>query len=648
MSAVFKIKYDSERHKRIKEALLDRKALSFRKMGDKHEDWRRSEELYLAYLPETEENRLRGLDRDTGVPQYTTIEIPYSYAVLLTAHTYWSQVFLSRTPILQFQGSHRESADNELAVEAIINYQVRMGEMMVPLYNWLLDGGKYGLGVLGLYWDEELVTVSEIVEQPKTYLGIPIPGTMEKKKQTREIPGYMGNKVYNVRPYDFYPDPRVPISMLQQGEFVGREVERGWNEIVKGAHKGKFFNIDALKKLRRKGVEKKDDYGSEQIDIPDASEYAGTTDDIEDMGFVKLLEMYVELVPGDWGLGDGKQPEKWYFVVANDEVIICATPYGAFHNKFPFFVQSYEIDAYALYTRSMMEILKPLNDILSWLFDTHFQSVRSVINDNLIIDPSRLVMKDVLDPLPGRMWRLRPEAYGTDPRMAVHQLQVQDVTQVHVRDAAVVIDMIQRVSSVTDNIMGLVNQGGRKTATEVRSSNTLGINRLKTIAEYNSHLGWAPLSQSMLQNTQQYYDMERSYRIAGANSQGLQDKFIDVSPETIAGFYDYVPVDGTLPIDRYAMANLWREIAGEGAKIPQVAGELDFFRIFDHIAQLTGIKNFSSFRIKVVPDGQALTGATRGNLVPIGGPNAGTGGRGEADFARVSEPGQVSGVGPTG
>jgi len=641
MSSVLKIPYDSALHTRIRDAILARYRLSERKMGDKWEAWRKSEELHLAYIPETEANASRRSLRESGKPQQTTFVIPYSYAILMTAHMYWSTVFLSRNPVMQFSARHGEVADQEQKIEALMDYQVQIGQHMVPLYVWLMDAGKYGLGIVCSYWDEEEVTVSEISEELETYLGIPIPGTKKKVRRTKTFPGYVGNRLFNVRPYDFICDPRVPVMEFQRGEFAGRQTETGWNDIQRKNFAGQYFNIDTLKR-RRAGLRDVQPGASSMI-MPDPSELAdisAQTESMNDVGFIPTIEMYIELVPNDWGLGSSQRPEKWYFVLADKTVVICARPAGSFHNKYPYYVQEYEIDGYQLAKRSMMDILKPLNDTITWLVDTHHSNIRKVINDQFVIDPSRLVMADVLNPAGGRMWRLRPEAYGSDPRLAVHQLQVVDVTQNNLRDSQFVVDLMQRVSGVSDNMMGFVNAGGRKTATEVRSSNTLGVNRLKVTAEYNSALGWSPYAQTTLQETQQRYDLERKYKIAGVsgNNPGFE-RAVMVTPEDIKGFYDFVPIDGTMPIDRFAMASMNKELMVDTMKIPQIAQQTDYMRWLGYIAELQGMRNFDRFthppQIQVVPDGQIATEAQAGNIVPLGG-MGGKSGRGAPGAQRVS------------
>jgi len=606
------IDYDSAKHRMIRYALEERLQLSRTRMALRYGDFIKNEEQFQAYLPETEGDARRRKLTEQGRPQYTTLVVPYSYAVAMTAHTYWTSVFLSRTPVFQFNDRHGNG--NTQAVEAFIDYQVNVGQMLVPLYIWLLDPARYGFGVLGCYWEEEEVTVSEIEEVPELFMGLPIPGKTRKQKVTRRIPGYRGNKVYNVRPQDFFPDPRVPLNRLQDGEFCARYVEVSWNTIRKREAAGRYFNVEHLSRIWSQTDR---DKGSSQIQLPEGAEQQALSPPRlmggkkKNQPFVALHEIYVELSPREWGLGESTRPEKWVFTFAENEVIIGAQPMGLYHDKFPFFIQEYEPQGYSLFSRSMMEVMQPLQSTLTWLINSHLHNVRKVLNDQLVVDPSRVVMKDLLDPNAGRLIRLRPEFYGTDPSQAVHQLQVVDITRTHLRDADVMTDLIQRVTGVTDNIMGLVNQGGRKTATEVRTSSTFGINRLKTNAEYMAAMGWAPLASVMLQNTQQFWDSEQQFRVAGA------EEFVNVTPESIQGFYDYVPIDGTLPVDRFAQANLIRQFVADISQNPQAAGRYDILGLLNHAMMLMGIKNIKQFEVQIQPDEQVAQRAQSGDVVPF-------------------------------
>lgn len=645
------IPFGTPKHQRILDAVLERIKISRNKMAARYEHFKQMEELYIAYIPEQENDRLRRLSREQkGTQTYTTIEIPYSYAILMAAHMYWTSVFLGRNPVHQYMGRHGEAEMKVQAMEALIEYQVTVGQMLVPYYVWLLDAGKYGLGVLGTYWEEEYSIISEIKEQPRTYRGIPLPfAKPERVRVSEKILQYAGNRAYNVRPQDFLPDPRVPITRFQDGEFAGRRTDVGWNFIKKREAEGIYFNIDHLKKIREERTTR--DGGSPQIELPENDPFTGVND-IKDVGSTEIHEMCIELIPRDWDLGSSTYPEKWVFTVANEKLIVGCQPLGLYHNKFPFDVLEYEMDGYALFKRSMLEIIKPLNTVISWLFNSHFYNVRKALNNQFIADPSRLMMSDLTNPEPGKVIRVKPQAYGQDVRTMLTQVPVTDITRTHLADVKFVESLIQRVSGVVDAVMGMPMQGGRQTATESRITSGFSVNRLKTNAEYMSALGFAPHSSKMVQNTLQKYNQEKAFKIAGSLPPG-QDPYIMITPDVIAGNYDFIPVDGTMPADRFAMVQMWNQLMQSMANFPQILQQYDIGGIFGYIAQLGGIKNLKQFRINVVPDGQLFGQAGAGNVIPI--PPGGTSGRrtgrtasGEAaGGSRAALPSQIPGMGPS-
>jgi hypothetical protein len=619
------IKVSDPRHDKIVTRIREFFEMSLRTMSKRHEQWNRADELFRGYIKETADDKERKQKSREGKPQYFTIYIPYSYAMLLASHTYATSVFLGRDPVFQYNGRHGESQQQVQALEAVIDYQLGVGEMLTKLFIWLLDQGKYGIGIIGNYWAEETAYITELVTKPKMFLGYAIPGTGKQVRSVLPVRGYEGNKIFNVRPYDWFPDPRVSIINFQRGEFCGRVTREGWNDIIRGRERGDYYNIEELERSGRTGGDSYlRSHGSHTVDLPDWGEVTWSgymakrmEDRGKNRGFSEIQEMVVDLIPREWDLGPSGIPEKWVFTLGNDEILIGCKPQGLIHNKYPYAVMSYEIDGYSHTSRGMMEVTQPLNDVMTWMVNSHYFNIRKSLNDMLVVDPSRVVMKDLTEGGAGRIIRLAPQAYGTDTRLPVTQLPVQTVTNTHIQSMQVIADIMQRVTGVTDNIMGMVNQGGRKTATEVRTSSSFGINRLKTNSEWNSALGFAPLSQMLVQNTQQLYDAEKKFRVAGDLLEHGH-KFVEVNPESIAGFFDFVPVDGTLPIDRFAQANLWKEILLGLNSVPQIAMQYDVAGIFSWMAQLSGLKNINQFRVQVMPDQAMAAMAQSGEAVPTG------------------------------
>jgi len=628
MIKVEDLRFGSKAHRKISEAVWARLRLSEQTMSKRYARWAENEELFSAYMPAREVDELRKQKKkSSGIVDYVTIEVPYIYAIALTAHTYYTSVFLGRNPAFQFEGRHGEPETKKLAVEAIIDYQMQVGANLLPLYIWLLDPLKYGLGFVGHYWDEERIALTKKVDVQPTFGGVPIPFSTPKTEYVTETTiGYAGNKLYNVRPQDAFPDPRVPMWNFQAGEFFARYVEIPIAELRNGEANGKYFNVKAALDVQKNGgsyagMEINRDEGSSRVtELPETNDEftIPSTPDDQPIGVLKGYEFYWRIVPSQWGVSESREQEIWVVTQSKERIVIGFEPLGDASNRFPFDIIEHEPNGYAFSSRSMMEIGKPLNDIMSWLFNSHFYNVRAALNNMFVVDPSLLHMTDLERPGPGKMMRLTPAGYGRGVETVIKQFPVADVTRSNVQDIQGVSELIQRIFGVTDNVMGLVNPGGRKTATEVRTSTSLAANRLKTQCEIMSAMGFSPMAQKLVQRTQSRLTIDRKYRIVG-DLMNFGDPFIQADAASIAGFFDYVPVDGTMPIDRYAQAALWQGIMTQAAQVPQIGMQYDFGKIFAWVATLAGAKNIQQFRLNIqVSDADKLmAGAQSGNVIPL-------------------------------
>ena len=184
--ANYNLKYGTKKHNEIRDALRNRRLKADHTIQKKSTVFSDDEEAFRAYMRTTDADALRKDKREEGKPQFTNIEVPMSYAILMSWHTYLASVFLSRSPIMQLAGRHGESEMQVQAMEAVMDYQTQTGGHLVPYYIWLMDAGKYGAGVVGTYWDEESIQISEIVEEQVTYLGFPVPGK-RSEEHTSEL-----------------------------------------------------------------------------------------------------------------------------------------------------------------------------------------------------------------------------------------------------------------------------------------------------------------------------------------------------------------------------------------------------------------------------------------------------------------------------
>lgn len=614
------LRYNSDKHNKIRDALVARKNYWEQGRKDLVEQWNDDDDIWQAYIALDEDDRLRREARkNDGVVDYVTIAIPYSVALTLTAHTYWSNVFMQRSPIHQFIGMSGQPETNAQAVESVLEYQTVNGGHTVPYYQWLMDPGRYGVGIVGTYWDEEQITTTEIVEEPVTFLGVPLPDKTRKVKRTAQTRGYVGNRVFRVSPYDFIWDVRYAMRDFQDGEFAGRRFRISTHELIQGREDGRYFNIKAAKEAQ--GIRQQD--GSPNITYPQEHDWH-VTNDITDLQEKDGFEMTVRLIPREWGLGPGDRLEMWTFSVVADKVIIEAEPQGALHGKFQYGVMEYEIDGQSIAGPSILRRAETLNKTIEWLVNSHFFNVRAALNNIIVYDPNKIVSADLKDGGPGMRIRMKNSFTAGDVNTAIKQLPVTDVTRGHLADIQFIGQMMQRLLGVNDPVMGFPSgaPSSRQTATQVRTEAGSSLSRLKTNAEYFSAMGWGPFASILLANTQQYLDGDLKVRLAGDHL-NVEDPYINVDAESIAGMYQYIPVDGTLPFDRQAHSQILRQMMQDMMAIPGVGQGYNLFKLNEYIWQQAGVRNIRQFRIQVVDDQTAMQLQQQGDLIGTRGGSAG-------------------------
>lgn len=603
-------------HSKLLQALLDRITLSEKGMADHHLRWQNNEKYYMMYKKKTSKDAMAAAKEANGETDYKSVVVPASYANLLTAHTYMVNVFLNRPAIFDVEGIDGSGAEKELAMASLLQYQVRVGEMEVPMFIWLLDFLRYGVGCVGNYWEEEQIPLTRYEMVPEVIDGVET-GNQIQQEIHEVYPGYEGNKIFNVLPYDMLPDPRVPMVRLQEGEFFGRKLDLSYNTFIQRKEAGLYFNEDQVKNLF--GQTGKENQRASFMDDTSNTWQQTTAPNGQSIGTAKAIEIVVNLVPREWGLGDRPYPEKWVFTILDKKVIIGAQPLGLLHNKFPFHVIEYEADGYKQESRGILEVGSGMNDAMTWLLDSHMYNKRQVMNNTFLADPSRVVMKDMENRRPGMVIRAKPTAYGTDLRTAVVQMQTADVTMQNYGDMQALNQMLQEIQGINSDVAGRSAPSSRRSASEFRGTTQFSANRLANVAKYASITGWRSLGLCLVSSTQQLYDVEMKVKIAGDAIKGAES--ITVKPEDIAGKFDIISHDGTMPLDRMALAQFWLQVLGMTGSDPELAMQYRRGDIFSYTARLAGLKNIDKFKMQVVQD-EEIVAMIKAGLID-GGQNGG-------------------------
>lgn len=599
------LKPGSEMHQRLMATVLQCAQESRRAISKRYDSWKLIDQTLTAFIPTDAAERASKL-KDSRKP--ISIVVPLTYATMETLLTYHVSAFLE-DPIFHYDGAGPEDTVGAALLELIVGYQARRAKMGLALHTMWRDSLAYGVGFATPVWK-------------KTYMNQTSMEGGERITQSRV--DYEGNVLYNIDPYMALPDPHTPIHMLQEGEFFGWIRRTNRQMILADELDNKFaFNGRYLKHIDgRSQLFTNNEYRDRYSVGVSRTGNDNTMDEVN---------MYMNIIPAEWGLGRSQYPEKWLFSVVGDQVLTRVQPLNLDHNRFPVAVIAPSFDGYTVAPISSLEMLYGLQDIVNFLYNSHITNVRKAINDMFVIDPDRINVNDMLDPEGGLLIRLRKKAWGQGIDSAIQQLKVTDVTQNHVGDALYITDIISRVSGATDGLAGMTRkQGERVSATEARNTQGSALSRLEKTVRIASLQGMSDLAYLIASQTQQLMSKEQSVKITGkaaeAMQQTLQSPYITVDPKDILVNYDVIYHDGTVPSS--GDPGLWKELFAEIVKSPELSAKIDAVRIFKYIARMAGAKNIEDFEIKasVQPDAQVMQQVQAGNLVPIPSASGGTGG----------------------
>ena len=646
----------SELHGRTLQYLKRRIDASEDKMRLFYDRWRVNEEKAQAYinLPDYEKV-LKQLNEASGPTAAISITVPYAFATMSSVVAFLSHMFLSRRPVFQVGAYRKDVVEAAKAMELALQYNGDHARLQRKFWQWLLDGQLYGLAVFMTGWEDRKALRTSWKQLDATEV-LPGQNTSEPQRVREERTVYSGNTLENIDPYLFFPDPNVPMCEVnRRGEFVfwrrfvGKHVmlqreaagEFKWINYAGSSPAGRSFSGDS----RRNAISGGDsiagwDYGG------------GSSRTVRNV--MQLDQGTAEIIPAEMGLGESEQPEKWMFTMANRRQIVQAEPFEADHEMHPVCVSEPYTMGYGFGQPGQIDYLTPVQDALGFFINSHIDNVKGWLNNTLILDPSAVEMTDVKNPGPGKRIRLKASAYGRDVRSAVQQLVLGDVTQNHVRDMEIFYRMGDMLTGTNENVRGQQEQGGRKTATEIRRATENAGSRLVAQAILISSQGVVDLTEQWSLNIQQYMDTDFYMHLAGdlvltnylgqlsadgmlaGGVQGLPQspEGISITPEMLVGDFHFPVHDGVLPLDRVALLDIWSEIFTAVSTNEFLLQQFDIVKIFEHMAELGGAKNISQFRIQVQPGSpeQIARGVQGGTLAPIQGgapslvPSGGAGG----------------------
>jgi len=572
--------------------------MSAQEMSHHYAEWDAAD---LTYRGKREPDKADAAAKARGEP--SKMVVPLSYAQIQTFVAFCMSLYTQRDRMFELVPKAEDYDKAAKAGEAILMRDLTQNVFEAKEFQFLLDVARFGLGIFKTAWvNEQSLEDVQVPAQPVN-VG---PFSVESQPQTvkQMVTKYQGNRIYNISPYRFFPDVRLPLSRFQEGEFVASEDDYSVISLRQMEADGVVAGVKWIKpfdtRIRDSSTRATRRFSQ---DSPLTTTKANASS--QSPGMCVVTEVQVVLIPSDFKI-DGKPmgpestPTKYVIWYANDTRIIKCEPLGYKHNMFTYDLAEFSPDMHNLVNDGLAATIDQLQSVITWLINSHVTSVRKVIQNMLVVDPAGIEMKDLVERKP--VLRMKPERAGQGVDKFIKQLNVQDVTGNHIGDALTLHSVLQVVTGINENALGQFH-AGRRSATEARNVNSATAARLKMIALLIFRTALEPMARKMLSNLQDGLDVETYVEVLGESADPTAYvQFTKITKADLVGDYDFEIFDGTLPSERGLQAQALEEFMTNVAQNPQIIPMLGFdpLKLMLEWMELRGIRNPRRFLLDQV------------------------------------------------
>ncbi len=513
-------------------------------------DWDARHEIYMRRRP-VDKNDVEATKQ--GLPR--KIVVPLSYQQINTFVAFGYMLFTQRERFYEFNPVEDSDRPMRECGELLVHRDMQASNYKGNLVQSLLNVARFGINCEIDSYESEYVYVPISSTQPAPMFEGQPTGEATVTTAITKVLRRQGNSVRQISPYRIFVDPGFHITEWRRGAFFAWDDEFSRDTLSVMQADGLVMGVEHVDKYTTNGLEK---VGRKAPRFAGINPKKPAESDV-----VVVTQMVVTLVPASIKDPQGKAfgretiPHKWLIWIANDCRIIRAEPMTALHNQFPASISFFSPDLHEATLSSLAYMINDLQALVSWFMNSRMAAVTRTVDNQMIVDPLLINVDDVT--LRHRVIRMQKAGAGKDVRRGIMPLEIKDSTQGHVADMAALTALMQSITGVNDNMSGQYN-GGRRSATEARSTMTGAASRVKMVFDVMWGMAYQPQANRMLLNHRQAITVEEFTSVCGqAKAQQYFEQFRG-TPEQLVRSYDFVSYDGTLPSEKLFMAQQLQEL----------------------------------------------------------------------------------------
>lgn len=582
---------------------MDLVKLSRDEMAKRYDNWELNDQVYRGIRKLDDEDK-SALKRKAPVK----FVMPVTYSQVNTFVSFFLAVVNQNDTLYQLGGSGVEDEAAAKVGEVVLEQNLEYNNFRhQKLKQFATDIAKYGVGIMKHSWCTKTKpvkrTTTSMVQQPG------MTPVQQTKTTMEDVVTYQGNLINCVSPFRWFPDPRLPVTRFQEGEFCASEDEFTRNQMPMLEARGEAAGTQYIKDIGQEMMQPRRSFSFQDAGVDFLTGSGPAKQAVIITEIQRFLNPAKTLIGGQ-PLDKEKDYECMYLIwYGNDSRIIrieeCSYPHG----QFTYDAAQYEEDQINFINEGMVDKLSPIQDVVDWLINSRITNVRKVIGNQLVVDPKGIELQDLRDRKP--VIRLKPAVQGTDVRKWITQLPLTDVTVNHLQDVEFLNGYAKQTTGITENLLGQF-ASGRRSAAEARNVNSNATARIMAIVEAIWHSALLPLGRKMLANLQAGLAVPVLVRIYGqqnamTNQIGIA-QFKSVAPEDLEGTYDFLVFDGTLPSQRAQQAQVLQELLGMLVAKPETAFIFQYNPqlLMQETLSLRGIRNADRFKLDANAAGQLI------------------------------------------
>jgi len=234
-------------------------------------------------------------------------------------------------------------------------------------------------------------------------------------------------------------------------------------------------------------------------------------------------------------------------------VLLSITESTYAHGAYPYTVGEGRPNAHFQFSPGWVQILKGIQDYVDWLKSRHQEALSRTLGNIFLYNPAYVDVADFMNPnKDGLLIALKPEAAGMPLKDVFQQIPIKDLTENFLEEAMEFVKFSESVTAASAGMQGSIPSGADPSATQFAGTQQMGAGRMASIARLLSSQALVPQCKQFVSNFQQFMDKPQVVRFKPTDATNIPPELADaaavtVTKDTIAGEYEFVAHDGTMP-----------------------------------------------------------------------------------------------------